>query len=255
MRKLDEKEPVRFDLYRSKMSRQGVKKYYTFLGEDAKTLIKQWMERGPKVQGVEELFLTYNKNLRKWVPVSAPLIGNAVTKTAKKYGLINDNKLGRYHIHPHEFRDLFKSLCTLNGVKNVASEFFMGHSIDKLGYDKSPEYDEEWFRNEYRKVEPQLNVISNPKGVKAEEDMKLAFKKQLLLVSGYSEEEAQATNIAGMSDEALREEVRKKLLGIMVNNGKRQKVIRLNEVEKYLGEGWEYVKDLPKNRAIVKMPM
>jgi hypothetical protein len=84
VRKLDEKESVRVDLYRSKMSRQVVKKYCTFLSEDAKTLIKPWMERGPKVQGVEELFLTYNKNLRKWVPVSAPLIGSAVTKTAKK---------------------------------------------------------------------------------------------------------------------------------------------------------------------------
>ena len=40
----------------------------------------------------------------------------------------------------------------------------------------------------------------------------------------------------------------------MVNNGKHQKVMPLDEVEKYLSEGWEYVIELPKNRAIIKMP-
>ncbi len=58
-----------------------------------------------------------------------------------------------------------------------------------------------------------------------------------------------------MSDEELREEIRKKLLGIMVNNGKHQKVMPLDEVEKYLSEGWECVTELPKNRAIIKMPL
>lgn len=94
-------------------------------------------------------------------------------KVAKKIGLITPNGLNRYHIHMHEFRDLFKSLCTLNSVNQVASEFFLGHTIDKLGYDKSLQYDEEWFRQEYMKVEPMLNVLSNPEGKrKSDEDIK-----------------------------------------------------------------------------------
>ena len=38
-----------------------------------------------------------------------------------------------------------------------------------MGYDKSPEYDVEWFRREYSKIEPQLNLLS---GSGNREDMK-----------------------------------------------------------------------------------
>jgi hypothetical protein len=121
----------------------------------------------------DALFVTYNKNKREWVPVTGRLVSDMLRKVAKKIGLISPNGLNRYHIHTHEFRDLFKSLCTLNGVNQVASEFFLGHTIDKLGYDKSPQYDKEWFRQEYMKVEPMLNVLSNPEGRrKTEEDIK-----------------------------------------------------------------------------------
>jgi chromosome segregation ATPase len=37
----------------------------------------------------------------------------------------------------------------------------IGHSIDKLGYDKSPEVYPEHFKVEYAKVEPMLNIFSN----------------------------------------------------------------------------------------------
>ena len=64
----------------------------------------------------------------------------------------------------------------------------------------------------------------------------------------------EATNIAGMTDEEIRDEMRKRLLGVMVNNGNCQRVIPLGDVEKYLGEGWEYVAPLSNERAIVRMP-
>lgn len=37
----------------------------------------------------------------------------------------------------------------------------IGHAIDKLGYDKSPQVYPEHFRVEYGKVEPMLNIFSN----------------------------------------------------------------------------------------------
>ena len=49
--------------------------------------------------------------------------------------------------------------------------------------------------------------------------------------------------------------VRERLLGAMANNGSRQKVIRIAEVEKYVMEGWEYVASLPDDRAILKLPV
>jgi hypothetical protein len=250
---LDKPVPVKVDLFRSKTSRTSVKKYYTFLGDDARSLIKQWLQIRPKSED-QHLFLTFNKNRHTWVPVTAPRIGNAITKAAKKAGLIVDNGLGRYHIHAHEVRDLFKSLCTLSGVNHVASELFLGHTVDRLGYDKSPEYDEEWFRNEYRKVEPQLNVLSNPKGAKGDQDLKLAFKKELLLVAGYNQKEIDAMNLTETSDEDLNAKIREKLIGVMVNNGAKQKVVAVKEVEKHLAQGWEFVATLPNGKAILKLP-
>jgi len=251
---LENPGPIRVDLYRAKTSRGRVKKYYTFIGEDAKSLIKQWLQVRPEAQEQEELFLTFNKNMGRWVPITSPLIGNAITKAAKRIGLIKENGLNRYHVHAHELRDLFKSLCTLSGVNQVASEFFLGHTVDKLGYDKSPEYDEEWFRNEYRKVEPMFNVISNPKGFKGDEELKLAFKKELLLVAGYSKEEVESMNIAMMSDEEIRAKTREKLLGMMANNGAKQRLVAIDEVDGYLSQGWEFVATLPNGKAIMRLP-
>lgn len=250
---LDKPGPVRVDLYRSKTSRTNVKSYYTFIGEDAKVLVKLWLQIRPKVKS-NYLFLTFNKTTRTWVPVRAALIGNAITKAAKKTGLIEENGLDRYHIHAHEVRDLFKSLCTLNGVNHVASELFLGHTVDKLGYDKSPQYNEEWFKNEYRKVEPQLNVLSSPKGAKGDQDLKLAFKKELLLVAGYSQKEIDSTDLSAVTDEDLNAKIREKLLGVMTNNGAKQKVVGVAEVEKHLAQGWEYVATLPNGKAILKLP-
>jgi len=166
---LDKPGPVRVDLYREKTSRTAVKKYYTFIGEDAKSQIREWLRIRPETD-CDALFVTYNKNRRKWVPVRGKQIGEMITKISKRIGLIKPNGLGRYRIHAHEFRDLFKSLCTLSGVNQVASEFFLGHSIDRLGYDKSPEYDEEWFRKEYMKVEPPAEHNLEPDGRNAGEE-------------------------------------------------------------------------------------
>lgn len=251
---LDKPGPVRVDLYRSKTSRTEVRKYYTFISDDAKALIKQWLQVRPKIQGLKHLLLTFNKNTGKWVPVTSPRIGSAITKAAKRTGLIKENGLGRYHIHAHEVRDLFKSLCTLSGVNQVASELFLGHVVDKLGYDKSPEYDEQWFRNEYRKVEPLLNVISNPRGFKGDQDLKLAFKRELLLVAGHTRDEVDAMNLASISDEDLNVKIREKLLGVMANNGARQKIVPVEDVEKHLAQGWEFVATLLNGKAVLKLP-
>jgi hypothetical protein len=40
----------------------------------------------------------------------------------------------------------------------------------------------------------------------------------------------------------------------MVNNGSKQKVIPINEVESHLTQGWEFVAALPDNKAILKIP-
>ena len=57
----------------------------------------------------------------------------------------------RYAWHSHEVRDTIRTLARGKADQAVA-EFIIGHSIDKLGYDKSPRNDPEYFRGEYLKL-------------------------------------------------------------------------------------------------------
>jgi hypothetical protein len=84
--------------------------------------------------------------------------------------------------------------------------------------------------------------------------MRYEMRRQLLLAAGFSEEEAARMDIVSMSNEGLHEAIRTRLLGIMANNGSKQKVIPVSEVEGYISNGWEFVASLPNDRAVVKVP-
>ena len=86
-----------------------------------------------------------------------------------------------------------------------------------------------------------------------EEVLRESFRKQLLLVAGFSPEAVEALD-PSMDDEAFQEMVRKRLLGAMVNNGANQRVIGVKEVERFLSSGWDFVATLPDDRIVVRLP-
>ncbi|MGD0804039.1 MAG: hypothetical protein ABSA11_08215 [Candidatus Bathyarchaeia archaeon] len=65
----------------------------------------------------------------------------------------------RYGKNPHELRDTFRTRWHKSGADSLAAEFFMGHVVDPLGYNKAME-DIDYTRREYRKAERWLNVLS-----------------------------------------------------------------------------------------------
>ena len=268
VKQLAKPEPLRINLFRSKTSRTSVKSYYTFLGEDAKKLVAEWLKMRPLENDDDYLFVTYNKNRKMRVPVTGRLVSNMIRKTARKTGLIGKNELGRYHIHAHEFRDLFKSMCTLTGVNRVASEFFLGHSIDKLGYDKSPQYDEEWFRKEYSKVEPKLNILTNPQGETYEtiktgaaiEALK-AFGRMLgieqleIKVAKLLESRKDMTETKAIEQVVGRELVIKPIR-VAVQKPKKnidpKKIVDEEELERYLRDGWDVQTVFPSGKILIR---
>ena len=86
-----------------------------------------------------------------------------------------------------------------------------------------------------------------------EEAMRASFRKQLLLVAGFSPDEVEDLD-PSMDDEAFQEIVRRRLLGATANNGASQKVVDVNEVERFLSGGWNFVATLPNERVIIKLP-
>lgn len=86
-------------------------------------------------------------------------------------------------------------------------------------------------------------------------DRKTEFKREILLkVGGYSKDEVDRLDLAGMGDADIQKMVRERLLGAMENNGNHQRFIPLRDVEDYITKGWEYVGILPKERAILRLP-
>jgi len=88
------------------------------------------------------------------------------------------------------------------------------------------------------------------------EDLKKEFKRQLLSVVGFNQEEIDAIDLDRVSDEELQTKLRDKLFNSKKGcngNKHRQKVIPIEEIETYLENGWEYRDQLPNGKAIVQL--
>jgi hypothetical protein len=170
--------PVRIHLVRSKTQYR----YYTFLDVDAVEALRDWLRKrvfmtrvairlyGPNnpsnLPTSDPIFITRDRR-----PMSAAYAGMIFREAGKKAGVniepgkkADDFKWAsnRYPFHSHEVRDTLITLARRAKADTVAANFFVGHTIDKLRYDKSPWDSEEYYRAEYLKVaRPYLNVVTN----------------------------------------------------------------------------------------------
>jgi len=163
---------------------------------------------------------------------------------------------------PYILRCYFDTQLLLAESKGLVTRdyrvFWMGHKGDIESryttnkYRLPPPLLED-MRGAYRRCQSYLQTEA-PNGM---EDTKLQFRQQLLIVAGYSEDEVNAVDLEKLSDDDIRDRVREKLLKESNNNGNgsrslRQKVVPLDEVEKYIESGWEYVSQLPNGKAVIK---
>ena len=107
-------------------------------------------------------------------------------------------------------------------------------------------------RDAYRRSEEFLQTVE-VEGTR-EEKVREEFRKQLLLVAGFKQDEIEKMDVMSKSDEEFQGLVRERLLGKMANNGARQKVIDLGEVEDHVANGWEFVATLSNDKAIMRTP-
>ena len=151
----------------------------------------------------------------------------------------------------HGYRKFFKTRMEMSGVKPIITEMLMGHTIGVSGSYMKPTQDE--MASEYVKAVPNLTILGAV-GEKADRNGEL--KRQILLkVGGYSKEEVDKLDLADMEDAKIQKLVKERLLGATANNGSRQKVVPISEIETYLTQGWEYVAALPNEKAILRLPI
>lgn len=165
--------PARVDLIRPKSGQR----YYTFLDLDAVEALREYLGgrgRGLRVHPAppnelprsDPIFVDQNDE-----PLDPRRVSVIFREAGVRAGInVRDASLPmeqfrgariRYPFHSHEVRDTMITLARSAKADAAAANFFVGHSIDRLKYDKSPWNDADRFRQEYLKIaRPHLNPTS-----------------------------------------------------------------------------------------------
>jgi len=237
---------VRSELSKNKNS------YFTFLSSEGCEYLKGYLE----------MRLRKGEDLNKNSPVITP-------KHAKKKFIRSTNisdiirnciRKAGFAWRPYVLRSYFDTQLMLAESKGKVlrdyRQFFMGHSGDiehtyTLNKKRLPLHILKDLRESYKRSQKFLQTIE----IKGEEDTKALFKKEILkAVAGFKEEDI-TEEILEMEPEEFQKLVREKLVKEVINNGVKQKVVGVDNIENHLSHGWEFVSVLPNNKAVLKLPI
>jgi len=154
---------LRVDLPGRKKAK-NVRPYYTFIGRDGIDVLRAWLKARPDVDH-DAIFVTQFKTPMKydtlymyWLLRLRQL--GLISKPKGYEAMSSDERRGiRYGKSDHELRDLFRTRWEKSGSSGTAAEYFMGHIIDRLDYNKAFR-DVDYARRQYQKAESWLNVVS-----------------------------------------------------------------------------------------------
>ncbi len=229
--------------------------YFSFLPEEGCQYLKEYLEA--RVRNGEKL--DADSPVITHVRRGSELAFLRTTKLSWEVKLAM--KAAGFTWRPYVLRSYCDTAFDIGESKGFIShpwrQFFMGHKGDieaRYSTNKGrlpPDMTEE-MRGAYKRCEGLLSTAKTESA--SEEQIKKALREQFLAVAGFKKEEVEKMNLNEMSDEELQNAVRQRLVGMMTGNGSRQKVIPVNDVKSYIGQGYEYVASLPEGEAIVKVP-
>jgi hypothetical protein len=236
-------------IVRKELSKAG-HQYFTFLSEEGCQYLKDYLEgRIMEGENITENSPIITPKLRMKPFIKTVNIGDIIRGAIRKAG---------FPWRPYVLRAYFDTQLMLAESKGLVlrdyRQFWMGHKGDienryTTNKCKLPESVIEDMREAYRRCQEYLQTTMPQTGKKG---LIEEFRRQLLLVAGFSPEEVGKIDIAGLSDEEFQELVRKRLLESRSGDCGVQKVVGLNELEKYLESGWEYVATLPNQKVVVR---
>jgi len=228
--------------------------YFTFLSDEGCEYIKAYLEER-MLQGEslrhDSSIITPKQGMKPFIRTVN--IGDTIRKAIRKAG---------FPWRPYVLRSYFDTQLMLAESKGLVlrdyRKFWMGHKGDienryTTNKCRLPETVIEDMRQAYKRSQKHLQTIRLEE-TDSEERLRQAFRKQLLLVAGFSQDEVEKTDISSMNDEELQKIIRKRLLGEKANDSKAQKAVTINDVESYLEQGWEFVANLPNGKVIIKLP-
>jgi integrase len=259
LKELKLSDEIQFDkipatvMVKSKLSKAR-HQYFSFIGEEGTTYIREYLEERRK-QGEE---LTYEspllqfdvRGVKKNAFLRTTLVTRDIREAIEQAGL---------KMRPYVLRAYFSTALDIAESKGLIShpwrQFIMGHKGDiEARYSTNkrlpPDIIDE-MRESYNKstkfLETRISDVS-------EENARLYLQQQLLSAVGYRHDEIDKMNLAETSPEDFQKLLRDKVAGAMTSNGSKQKLVPMNEIEKLLGEGYEFQAVLPNGKAIMKLP-
>ena len=259
LKELKLSDEIQFDkipatvMVKSKLSKAR-HQYFSFIGEEGVTYIREYLEERRK-QGEE---LTYEspllqfdvRGVRKNAFLRTTLVTRDIREAIEQAGL---------KMRPYVLRAYFSTALDIAESKGLIShpwrQFIMGHKGDiEARYSTNkrlpPDIIDE-MRESYNKctrfLETRISDVS-------EENARLYLQQQLLSAVGYRQDEIDKMNLADIGTDDFQKLLRDKVAGTMASNGSKQKLVPMNEIEKLLGEGYEFQAVLPNGKAIMKLP-
>ena len=238
-------------IVRQNISKAG-HQYFTFLSEEGCEYLKDYLEER----------MREGENLTSTSPVITP------KRRMKPFiRTVNVGDLMREAIRqagcpwrPYVLRSYFDTQLMLAESKGLVlrdyRQFWMGHKGDienryTTNKRRLPDSVIDDMRQAYERSQEFLQT--GKIGETSEEKLAKIFKKQLLLLAGFKQDEIDKMDFSAGNDIEIHEIFTKKLLGTQMSNGAKQKVVGVDEANDYLAKGWEYVAKLSNNKVVIKM--
>jgi hypothetical protein len=231
-------------------------KYFTFLGEEGCTYLAEYLEarmrEGEKLTTESPIIGHETERSQKNKFITTTKIGDLIRQAMRKAGVRK---------RPYVLRAYAETQLIIAESKGKIShaylQFIAGHKGDiearySTNKGRLPPEMVEGMREAYERSLEFLQTTSTE--TPNEEKVRESFRKQLLLVAGFKQDEIDKVDVLGIDDEAFKNMVKQRLLGDMVNNGSTQKVVDQRDVEKHIKEGWEFVASLSEDKVIMRIP-
>lgn len=248
----DIRVPAKIDV-RAELSKTR-QPYFTFLGKEGCDYLLDYLRdrknNGENLTPRSPVILPENEKSYRENPsefLRTNLIGRRIKKAISK---------AEFQWRPYIFRAYFGTNLDSAEAKGFIShpqrQFIMGHKgdIEETYTKRSSDVKVDEIREAYSKCLPLLETENNAAPIQME-DLEKVFTSKFLKILGFSDSEIK--EMADLPDDDLQKRIQEKR-GMSLNNGNKQKVISLGEVEKFIMEGWEYVNLLPGDKAIIKIP-
>ena len=235
--------------------------YFSFLGQEGATYLKEYLEsrisEGENLKANTPLFKLDPQGRISHEYIRTQLATRDIRKAITEAG---------FSWRPYVFRAYFATALDNAENKGVISHpwrmFLMGHKGDiEARYSTNkrlpPDMIDE-MRSAYLKCSKFFET--EEKGIKEEDYQKILRDAAIDTLSGAlgitldEDQKEELRNLDSTEYQKRLGEIFKTKKADILNNGNSQKVIPFKDVETYIEHGWEYVRDFPGSKAIVKLP-